>query len=77
MTLTRYRYNGPPSGVSLRLDNTQPSLDIQLHPGEPVELPADHDYTRVLLALNHLQPLPTHTRPAGKTPKPQPPAKDE
>jgi hypothetical protein len=77
MTLTRYRYNGPPSGVSLRLAQHAETLDRQLHPGEPVELPADHDYTRVLLALNHLQPLPNHTKTAGKTPKPQPPAKDE
>lgn len=77
MTLTHYRYNGPPSGVSLRLDQHAETLDVQLHPGEPVELPADHDYTRVLLALNHLQPLPVHPRPAAKAPKPQLPAKDE
>jgi hypothetical protein len=75
MTLTRYRYTGPPSAASLRLGETQPLLDVRLHPGEPVELPTDHDYTRVLIALKHLQPLPT-TAPASKTPKPQPPAKD-
>jgi hypothetical protein len=77
MTLTRYRYNGPPSGVSLRLDQHAETLDRQLHPGEPVELPAEHDYTRVLLALKHLQPLPVQPRPAAKAPKPQLPAKDE
>jgi hypothetical protein len=76
MHLTRYRYNGPPSGVSLRLSETQPSFDVRLHPGEPVELPADHEYTRVLIALKHLQPLPAPTKPAAKTPKPPAYAKD-
>ncbi|KAB2518463.1 hypothetical protein F8N49_22055 [Pseudomonas sp. GXM4] len=76
MNLSRYLYTGPPSGVTLRLNEHRETLDVQLHPGQSVELPAAHDYTRVLLALNHLQPLPTPSRPAGKTPKPLSLAKD-
>lgn len=76
MNLSRYTYTGPPSGVTLRLNEHGETLDVQLHPGQTVELPAAHDYTRVLLALKHLQPLPTPSGPAGKTPKPLSRAKD-
>ena len=76
MNLSRYVYTGPPSGVTLRLNQRGETLDVQLHPGQTVELPAAHDYTRVLLALKHLQPLPNPSKPAGKTPKPLSLAKD-
>ncbi|MFU5793003.1 hypothetical protein ACM7UF_17935 [Pseudomonas aeruginosa] len=56
MSLTRYHYNGPPSGVELRLaDGTL--LEVQLCPGRLAELPADHEYTWTLLALQRLEPL--------------------
>jgi len=32
-------------------------LDVRLHPGKPVQLPAEHDYTQTLLGLGYLQPL--------------------
>jgi hypothetical protein len=67
MNLTRYRYTGPQSGVSLRVGDTSQPLDVQLLPGKPVELPADHEYTLVLLALKHLAPLPPQTKPASKS----------
>ncbi|HEP8948574.1 TPA: hypothetical protein VDU79_005988, partial [Pseudomonas aeruginosa] len=53
MSLTRYHYNGPPSGVELRLaDGTL--LEVRLCPGRLAELPADHEYTWTLLALQRL-----------------------
>lgn len=76
MHLTRYVYAGPPSAASLRIGGTRQLLDVRLHPGAPVELPADHEYTRVLLALKHLQLLPSPIKPAGKTLTAQPAAKD-
>lgn len=49
----KYRYSGPLSGVTL--DNGQ---EVMLHPGGEVELPPEHEYTKTLLALGHLNPLP-------------------
>lgn len=54
MKLTRYRYTGPQSAASLRVGSERKLLDVQLLPGQPVELPADHEYTQVLLELKHL-----------------------
>lgn len=65
MTLTPYRYAGPPSAVSLYMGQARQKLDVLLHPGKTVELPADHVYTRALLALNHLYPLPTYAKTAS------------
>ncbi|MDU9028706.1 hypothetical protein [Pseudomonas mediterranea] len=67
MNLTRYRYSGPPSGASLWVGKKREALDVLLHPGKPVELPADHEYTLVLLALKHLQRLPTEMKSTAKT----------
>lgn len=67
MNLTRYLYTGPQSAVSLRVGDTAEPLDVQLLPDKPVELPADHEYTVVLLALKHLAPLPPHTKLANKS----------
>lgn len=58
MNLTRYRYTGPQSAASLRISPNQELLDVQLLPGQLVELPAEHEYTRVLLELKHLIPAP-------------------
>ncbi|WP_110970249.1 hypothetical protein [Pseudomonas huaxiensis] len=71
MKLTRYSYTGPQSAVCLRVDGKL--LDVQLQPGQPVELPADNDYTKVLLELRHLVPEPVNTKPG----KPATGAKDE
>ncbi|MGY1949462.1 hypothetical protein [Pseudomonas pergaminensis] len=66
MTLTRYRYNGPQSSASLRVGEARELLDVQLLPGQPVELPADHEYTKVLLELKHLMLLPTTEKKGAK-----------
>jgi len=68
MKLTRYHYTGPQSGVCLKTSADSPLLDVQLTSGQPVELPADHEYTRVLLALKHLCELPiAHITPTTAT----------
>ncbi|MDD0973808.1 hypothetical protein [Pseudomonas fontis] len=61
MTLTRYRYTGPQSAASLRVGPDRKLLDVQLLPGQPVDLPADHEYTQVLLELRHLTPVSVDT----------------
>lgn len=66
MSQTRYCYKGPPSGIELRLADGS-SLAVQLHPGNAVELPIDHEYTRTLLALNHLVPAPAPQKKGAKT----------
>jgi hypothetical protein len=70
MKLTTYRYAGPPSCASLRVGKNGEPLEVLLHPGQPVSMPADHEYTRVLLALKHLQPLHPNPPPAGLSAKP-------
>lgn len=57
MKLTRYLYKGPQSGAQLRVGAKAELLEVQLNPGKPVELPADHEYTQVLIALKHLEPI--------------------
>jgi hypothetical protein len=66
MTRTRYIYTGPPSAASLRVGEARELLEVQLLPGKPVELPADHEYTRVLLELKHLVPAPSDAKSASK-----------
>ncbi|MFJ5239536.1 hypothetical protein ACIP86_22870 [Pseudomonas neuropathica] len=67
MKLTRYIYNGPQSAATLRVSDTRELLDVQLLPGKSVELPADHEYTLVLLELKHLVFAAPDAKPAGKT----------
>ncbi|WP_028684143.1 hypothetical protein [Pseudomonas chlororaphis] len=67
MKLTRYIYNGPQSGATLRVGEARELLDVQLQPGKPVDLPADHEYTLVLLELKHLVLAPPEAKPASKT----------
>ena len=66
MKLTQYRYTGPQSCASLRVGDTRELLDVQLLTSKPVMLPADHEYTRVLLALKHLEPLPDESGAANE-----------
>ncbi|MDR1709656.1 MAG: hypothetical protein LBS70_08060 [Candidatus Accumulibacter sp.] len=56
----KYRYNGPISAVSLK-----DGAEVMLHPGKTVELPAEHEYTKTLLARGHLTPDRTPTAPAN------------
>lgn len=78
MNLSRYLYRGPQSAVCLRVGDSADLLDVQLLPGKTVELPAEHEYTSVLLALKHLVPIPANaeveaeTKPAPKVPKATP-----
>ncbi|AZE47150.1 hypothetical protein C4K04_1460 [Pseudomonas chlororaphis] len=67
MKLTHYIYNGPQSAANLRVGEARELLEVQLQPGKPVELPADHEYTLVLLELKHLVLAPPDAKPAGKT----------
>lgn len=70
MKLTQYIYTGPQSSASLRVGEEHKLLDVQLLPGKPVGLPADHEYTLVLLELKHLVLLPTTS--ADATPSAEP-----
>ncbi|MDD1016837.1 hypothetical protein [Pseudomonas rubra] len=71
MKLTRYRYTGPQSAASLRVGAKEELLDVQLLPGLPVDLPADHEYTQILLELKHLVLEPVEadtTKPSAIAP---------
>ncbi|MNO52389.1 hypothetical protein D3C76_428070 [compost metagenome] len=78
MKLTRYLYSGPQSSVCLRVG--EQSLEVALLPGAETKLPADHDYTQVLLELNHLVPIDGAEQPdtapataeSGAEPEPTP-----
>lgn len=52
----KYLYSGPPSGVTL-VDGDE-VREIILCPARAVDLPDEHAYTRTLLALGHLTPIP-------------------
>lgn len=56
MKLTKYIYTGPRSSASLRVG--EDVVDVQLTPGKPAYLPAGHEYTEVLLQLQHLELAP-------------------
>jgi hypothetical protein len=47
--MSKYRYSGPPSGVTLA-----DGSEVMLFPGSDVELPEAHEYTATLVALGHL-----------------------
>lgn len=52
--MSRFIYEGPVSSVTLRLaDGTE--AEVALHPGRAVDLPADHDYVRTLVARGFLR----------------------
>lgn len=65
MNLTRYIYSGPQSAASLRVGEKRELFEAQLLPGKPVELPPDHEYTQVLIALKHLAPAPPISAPVS------------
>jgi hypothetical protein len=67
MKLTQYIYAGPQSAASLRVGESRELLEVQLFSGKPADLPADHEYTLVLLELKHLVPAPPNAKPASKT----------
>jgi len=73
MKLTRYRYTGPFSSATLRVGDGAKAeqLDVQLHDGASVGLPADHEYTQVLIALKHLTPELDDAAPPADADEPQ------
>lgn len=65
MKLTKYLYKGATSSsASLRVGKEV--LDVQLITGKPCSLPADHEYTRVLLELKHLELAPAEKTTTDK-----------
>lgn len=65
MKLTSYLYTGPQSAASLRIGEARELFEVQLLTGKTVQLPADHEYTQVLVELKHLVPLPADPDPAN------------
>ena len=61
----KYFYSGPTSGVTLQ-DGDKPR-EVMLHAGTEVDLPADNEYTKTLLALGHLKPAAEAPAKAGKS----------
>lgn len=68
MKLTNYVYKGPQSGAELRVqDGTKVELlEVKLNPGKPVSLPAEHEYTKTLLAMKYLEPAPEAPKKGDK-----------
>ncbi|MFN3437796.1 MAG: hypothetical protein ACK41V_08900 [Acidovorax sp.] len=66
--MSPYTYSGPLSGVTLA-----DGKEVVLIPGATVHLPADHDYTRTLIARKHLVPVPSvpQAPKAARAPKPK------
>ncbi|WP_432719846.1 hypothetical protein R0381_003650 [Jeongeupia wiesaeckerbachi] len=62
----KYLYSGPTSGVTLQ-DGDEPR-EVMLHTGAEVELPAEHEYTKTLLALGYLAPAPAKTTKVSARP---------
>lgn len=57
--MTTYRYTGPHSGVTLRVndaDNTTHDQDVLLWNDQLVDLPSDHEFVQGLLAQGLLVP---------------------
>ena len=48
----KYLYEGPNSGVTL-----QDGTEVLLWNGKEVELPADNEYVKTLVALGYLKPI--------------------
>lgn len=48
----KYLYEGPNSGVTF-----QDGTEVLLWNGKEVELPADNEYVKTLMALGYLKPL--------------------
>jgi hypothetical protein len=68
MKLTNYLYKGPQSGVELRVQDGAKVelLEAKLNPGKTVGLPADHEYTKTLLAMKYLELAPEAPKKGDK-----------
>ncbi|UTH73977.1 hypothetical protein [Chromobacterium sp. IIBBL 290-4] len=56
----KYLYSGPVSGVTLA-----DGQEIMLYPGKEVDMPAEHEYTQTLLALQYLVPVQEPAKAKG------------
>ncbi|MBA2816356.1 hypothetical protein [Candidatus Pantoea persica] len=62
-----FRYDGPPSGVTLRTGEVL--QEVLLWPGREVKMPEDHEYTQTLVCLGYLTRLdaqPVYLEPAAR-----------
>lgn len=57
--MTDYIYQGPFQGLTLHDPAGAVLVEVVLHPGKPVSLPADHSHVVTLVAAGWLQPEPT------------------
>lgn len=57
----KYAYRGPLSGVNL-----SDGKEVMLHPDTEVDLPADHEVTKTLLAQGYLAPVATSSAKSTK-----------
>jgi len=73
MQIQRYRYIGPLSGASLRVDGQD--VDVLLNPKTPVDLPPDHPFTQALVAQKRLIELPLSADAGAPNPPPPNPPK--
>lgn len=67
----KFFYSGPFTGVTLQVGDK--TLEVMLHTNTNVDLPADNEYTKTLVALGHLKaaaeaPATEPAPKAGKTP---------
>jgi hypothetical protein len=60
--MSRYRYSGPNSAVTLKVSDGKGGLkdqDALLWHGQEIDLPAEHEWVIVLLAKGFLTPIPS------------------
>ncbi|MDR2452335.1 MAG: hypothetical protein LBE85_11350 [Candidatus Accumulibacter sp.] len=56
----RYRYSGPNSAATLKIPDGKGGFtdqDVLLWHGQEIDLPAEHDYVKVLVSKGHLTPV--------------------
>jgi len=72
VNIQAWRYSGPLSSVTLRVGDE--NLDVVLHPGKVVHLPAEHEFTQTLAAQKRLVRV---EEPQAATQPPPPGTKSE
>jgi hypothetical protein len=76
-TLTRYKYSGPQSGVTLKLQPGGDELEVQLLDGREIPLPADHPFVRKLKLKGFLTEVVPAKRPVVVPDPPAPKAEKQ
>lgn len=59
--MTKYRYTGPTSGVTLK-----DGSEVMLFDGKEISLPEDNGYVKTLIARRHLTEIKPAAEAAGK-----------